>query len=139
MTKVLGWAKTQKVLRIVDDQVSSPTWAHMLAEATAQVIAQRREDPLGYLSEKSGLYNLAGSGYCCRYVWAKEILFLMNLKGVQLERASSSEFNMFGQKLQFSVLDCEKSTITNIGNHLAHWVISKKSSLKSFRKEEFSW
>ena len=36
VTKVLEWAKTQEVLHIVDDQISSPTWARTLAEATAQ-------------------------------------------------------------------------------------------------------
>ena len=55
VTKVLEWAKTKEVLRIVDDQVSTPTWARTLAEATAQVVAQGRGDPLGWLEEKRGL------------------------------------------------------------------------------------
>jgi len=74
VTKVLEWAKTQEVLRIVDDQVSSPTWARMLAEATAQVIAQGKGDPMDFLQEKTGLYHLAGGGFCSRYEWAKKIL-----------------------------------------------------------------
>jgi dTDP-4-dehydrorhamnose reductase len=74
VTKVMEWAKTQKNLRIVDDQISNPTWARMLAEATAQIIAQGRDDPFDYLLEKCGLYHLAGAGFCSRYEWAKKIL-----------------------------------------------------------------
>ncbi|MDY6873992.1 MAG: dTDP-4-dehydrorhamnose reductase, partial [Chloroflexota bacterium] len=46
VTKVLKWAREQETLRIVDDQISSPTWARTLAEATAQVIAKGRGEPV---------------------------------------------------------------------------------------------
>ena len=74
VTKVLQWARENETLRIVDDQISNPTWARMLAEATAQVIAQGRGEPVEYIREKSGLYHLAGGGSCSRYEWAKTIL-----------------------------------------------------------------
>jgi dTDP-4-dehydrorhamnose reductase len=96
VNKVLKWARTQKILRIVDDQIGSPTWARMLAEATAQVLAQSRGDPLGYLQEKTGLYHLAGAGSCSRYKWAKAILELDPKKEEQVAKelspAKSSEF-----------------------------------------------
>ncbi len=84
VNKVLQWARTQEVMRIVDDQVGSPTWARMLAEATAQVIAQGRGDPLGYLQEKAGLYHLAGAGAASRFEWAKAILELDPKKEQQI-------------------------------------------------------
>ena len=62
VTKVLKWARENETLRIVDDQISSPTWARTLAEATAQVIAQGRGEPSDYIKEKSGIYHLAGGG-----------------------------------------------------------------------------
>jgi len=74
VTKVIEWAHQSESLRIVDDQISSPTWARTLAEATAQIIAQGRTEPVGYLQEKSGLYHLTGGGSCTRYEWAKFIL-----------------------------------------------------------------
>ena len=40
VTKVLTWARQQETLRIVDDQISGPTSARMLAEATALMIAR---------------------------------------------------------------------------------------------------
>ena len=45
-----------------------------LAEATAQVIAQGRGEPVDYIKEKSGVYHLAGGGSCSRYEWAKAII-----------------------------------------------------------------
>ena len=96
VNKVLQWARTQEVMRIVDDQVGSPTWARMLAEATAQVIAQGRGDPLGYLQEKTGLYHLAGAGAASRFEWAKAILELDPNKDEQVVKellsVKSSEF-----------------------------------------------
>ena len=74
VTKVLQWAREHETMRIVDDQISSPTWARTLAEATAQVIAQGRKEPIGYFLEKSGMYHLTGGGSCTRFEWAKSIL-----------------------------------------------------------------
>ena len=74
VTKVLKWAREQETLRIVDDQISSPTWARTLAESTAQVIAQGRNQPIEHIQEKEGLYHLTGGGSCSRYEWAKAIL-----------------------------------------------------------------
>jgi dTDP-4-dehydrorhamnose reductase len=96
VTKVLQWARQQQTLRIVDDQIGSPTWARMLAEATAQVVAQGRGEAIDYIREKAGLYHLAGTGSCSRYEWAKAILELDPHKEEQvvdeLLPAKSSEF-----------------------------------------------
>ncbi len=39
INKVLGWARKHESLRVVDDQISSPTWARMLAEISALVLS----------------------------------------------------------------------------------------------------
>ncbi|MEN6481044.1 MAG: dTDP-4-dehydrorhamnose reductase [Anaerolineaceae bacterium] len=96
VTKVLQWARQQTTLRIVDDQIGSPTWSRMLAEATAQVIAQGRNDPVEYLREKAGLYHLAGAGTASRYEWARAILELDPHREEQVMKellpAKTSEF-----------------------------------------------
>ncbi len=112
VTKVLQWAREQETLRVVDDQISSPTWARMLAEATALVLAQGRGDPVGYLREKAGLYHIAGSGACSRYEWAQAILALDPKKSEQKVRqllpAKSSEFPTPAERPLISVLECGK-------------------------------
>ena len=72
--KVLGWARQSKTLRIVSDQIGSPTWARMLAEATAQVLAKGGRNLLSWTKERKGLYQLGGSGAVSRLDWAKAIL-----------------------------------------------------------------
>ncbi|MBU0512321.1 MAG: dTDP-4-dehydrorhamnose reductase, partial [Chloroflexi bacterium] len=58
--KVLGWARENETLRIVGDQVGSPTWARMLAEVTAQVLAMGGANLAGWVAERRGLYHLGG-------------------------------------------------------------------------------
>jgi dTDP-4-dehydrorhamnose reductase len=110
VTKVREWARKQTTLRIVDDQVGSPTWARMLAEATAQVIAQGRNDPAGYIKEKAGLYHLAGGGSCSRYEWAKAILdFDLNANEhvyKRVVRASLFDFPTIAKRPSNSSLEC---------------------------------
>lgn len=111
VTKVLQWARQQESLRIVDDQVGSPTWARMLAEATAQVIAQGRGQPVEYMREKAGLYHLAGGGAASRYEWAKAILELDPRKEEQvvmeLLPAKSSEFPTPAKRPAHTGLNCD--------------------------------
>ena len=76
VNKVMKWAREQKIMRVVDDQISNPTWARMLAEATAQVVAQGDHHLIDFMQEKAGLYHLAGSGWVNRYEWTKRILAL---------------------------------------------------------------
>ena len=132
VTKVLQWAREQEVLRVVDDQISSPTSARLLAEITALVLAQGRDDVFGYLREKGGLYHCAGSGSCSRYEWAKAILELDPRKEEQvvkqLERASSSEFHVPAVRPMISVLKTEKLKNT-FGLRLPPWEVGLRLTI----------
>lgn len=74
VTQVLRWSREQKILRIVTDQVGSPTWCRMLAEMTAQVLGTSRDNVAGWLLGKKGIYHLAGDGSVSRFEWAQAIL-----------------------------------------------------------------
>jgi dTDP-4-dehydrorhamnose reductase len=122
--KVLQWAREQETLRIVDDQIGSPTWSRMLAEATAQIIAQGRGTPTDFLRERTGLYHLAGSGSCTRYEWGKAILELDPKKEEQVVKeilpAKSSDFPTPAKRPANSVLDI--SVVQSIFNiHMTNW------------------
>jgi len=112
VTKVLHWARTQEVMRVVDDQISSPTSARMLAEITALILAQGRNDVLGYLKEKGGLYHCAGGGFCSRYEWAKAIVEMDPQKKEQVVReilpVKSSDFAVPANRPLVSILDCNR-------------------------------
>jgi dTDP-4-dehydrorhamnose reductase len=108
VSKVMEWARKKEILRVVDDQVSNPTWARMLAEVTAQVLARGTD----YMRERTGLYHLAGDGYTSRYAWAKEILTRdpkkQEQKMKQLLPAKSADFPTPAQRPLFSALECQK-------------------------------
>lgn len=105
--KALAWSRQHETLRIVDDQISNPTWAKMLAELTVQVL----EKGIDYAKERNGLYHLAGGGYCSRLDWAKEILALDPKKDEQKTRqilpAKSADFPTPAQRPTFSGLNVD--------------------------------
>jgi dTDP-4-dehydrorhamnose reductase len=132
VTKVLQWAREQEVLRVVDDQISSPTSARMLAEITALVLAQGRDDVFGYLREKGGLYHCAGGGSCSRYEWAKAILELDPRKEEQVVKellpAKSSEFSVPADRPMISVLNNAKLEKT-FGLRLPPWEVGLRLTI----------
>jgi dTDP-4-dehydrorhamnose reductase len=120
VAKVLQWARQNETLRIVDDQVSNPTWARMLAEMTAQILA-RGDD---YIHERTGLYHLAGSGFASRFEWARLILKMDPDRNEQPMKeilpALTSDFLTPAQRPLFSALECAKFAAT-FGLRLPEW------------------
>ncbi len=106
VTKVLEWSRKQERLSIVSDQVSNPTWARTLADVTAQLLGK---DP-GFLSERRGLYHVAGNGHASRLEWAKKIIELDPNKHEQKVKeivpALTSDFPTPAERPLFSALDC---------------------------------
>lgn len=109
VTKVLQWARTQEVMRVVDDQISGPTSARLLAEISALLLAKTERNGYDWLEEKSGIYHVAGDGACSRYDWAEKIIELDPGKEEQkvkkLERAKSNEFPVPADRPLVSVLN----------------------------------
>ncbi len=124
VTKVLQWARQQPVLRMVTDQVSKPTWARMLAEVNAQMIAMAGQEPYEWFSQRSGLYHLAGSGTASRLEWAQAILandpHPEEQKAKELQAALTSEFPTPAERPLYSVLDCSRFT-RQFGLSLPNW------------------
>ncbi|MCP4143324.1 MAG: dTDP-4-dehydrorhamnose reductase [Chloroflexi bacterium] len=105
--KVLGWSRQHNSLKIVDDQISNPTWARMLAEMTVKVL----EKGVEFATERKGLYHLAGAGFASRYEWVKEILALDPNKSEQIATeilpVKSDAFPLPAQRPTFSALNCD--------------------------------
>ncbi|HOK35552.1 MAG TPA: dTDP-4-dehydrorhamnose reductase [Candidatus Pacearchaeota archaeon] len=92
--KILSWAKEKKELKIVDDQVFSPTFTGDVVKGTFDLIK----------SGEYGLYHMTNSGYCSRYEWAKYILEKIGWQG-KILRAKSEDFQSAAERPKFSVLD----------------------------------
>ena len=108
VTKVLQWARQHEKLHIVDDQISNPTWARILAQLTAHVL-ERGDD---YLRQRSGLYHLAGGGHASRYEWAKQILKYdpkpEEQKAREVLPAATSDIPTPALRPLYSALDCSR-------------------------------
>jgi dTDP-4-dehydrorhamnose reductase len=124
VNKVLKWSRQNKTLKVVSDQVSSPTWARTLAEITSFVLAQNKKDLYENIHERHGIYHLAGSGFTSRYDWAKQILANDPEPSEQIvqaiEPALSEEFPTPAVRPLFSALDCSQFEET-FGLQLPAW------------------
>jgi len=112
ITKTLQWLRKNETLRIVDDQISNPTWARALAQITALALARAGEDFFPWLAERRGLYHLAGGGFASRLEWAQKIQEFDPRPEEQVCRqmlpAVTSDFPTPAQRPLFSALDCSK-------------------------------
>jgi dTDP-4-dehydrorhamnose reductase len=132
VNKVLRWARTNSLLRIVDDQIGNPTWACMLAETTNLLLHQNSMNLYEMIRERRGVYHLAGYGYTSRYEWAKKILSNDPEPSEQavkmLQPASSEEFSTSAIRPLFSALDCSHFERT-FGLRLPSWEDSLKLAM----------
>lgn len=110
VNKVLNWARKNKTLTVVSDQIGNPTWARMLAGITSLLLARNSANFLDIIRERRGIYHLAGSGFTSRYEWAKHILAndpkLSEQVVLSLETALSEDFPTPAKRPLFSALDC---------------------------------
>ena len=133
VNKVLEWARKNTTLKIVSDQISSPTWARMLAEITTAALVKNQTELIEKIRETRGVYHLAGSGYTSRYEWAKQILANDPRQSEQMVQAvepvSSAEFLTPATRPLFSALDCSKfETIFHL--KLPDWKTSLREAMK---------
>jgi len=134
VSKVLEWSRRQTTMRVVQDQVSNPTWCRMLAEITSQMLAMAGEHSSKWLSERSGIYHLAGWGYASRFEWAQVILANDPKREEQviqeLHPALTSEFPTPAQRPLFSALNCDRFADT-FGLKLPAWQDALRLAMES--------
>lgn len=96
--RVLAQAREGRPLRIVDDQVTAPTWARDVADVLARLLPR-----LAGGDAPSGLYHATNAGSCSWYVFARAAL---ELAGVEAEVApvSTATFAAKAPRPRYSVL-----------------------------------
>jgi dTDP-4-dehydrorhamnose reductase len=135
VTKVMEWARRNPSLHIVADQIGNPTWARMLAEVTAQVLAASdRRSPASWINERKGIYHLAGDGCASRFEWAQAILRLDPRPEEQVTKellaARTADFPSPAERPLYSALDCTHFKDT-FGFSLPDWQTCLKMALDS--------
>jgi dTDP-4-dehydrorhamnose reductase len=109
VTNVMRWASTRDAIKIVDDQIGSPTWSGMLAEQIAGLVQRRQWRE--FMDEHAGIYHCAGKGAISRFEFAREILHLSPIptgKQSALIPAKTRDFPSPALRPGYSALDCSK-------------------------------
>lgn len=133
VTKILSWARQKETLRIVTDQIGSPTWVQTLADITRTMIVNSKPDPLNYFSIRRGIYHLGGLGSVSRFDFAREILRLMPTGEFVTEKltpALTSDFPTPARRPLYTALDCSHfASVFNLG--LTPWEDALKLAFSS--------
>jgi dTDP-4-dehydrorhamnose reductase len=116
-------AGEREELRIVQDQLGSPTWCRYLAEATAQMIAQLLTEP-ERLERDTGTYHVTASGCTSWHGFAEAIVTALRLsEGLAVGRIqpiATEEYPLPAPRPAYSVLDNRKIRET-FGIRLPPW------------------
>ena len=107
---VLRKAREENVLKVVADQVHSPTYTVDLSKEIKRLIK----------TENYGIYHITNNGECFWYEFAQEILHLSQIKDVKLIPISSDELNRSAKRPKYSVLSNHHLSET-IGDNMPSW------------------
>lgn len=108
-------------LKVVFDQVGTPTFAGDLADAIAHIINTRQLD-------KTGIYHFSNEGVCSWFDFAKIICELSG-NTCDIQPCYSEEFPSPVKRPHFSVLDKSKLKST-FGIRVPYWTDSLKKCIK---------
>ena len=126
-------AKDRDELKIVDDQIGSPTWSRTIAQTTANVLTQLlpQDSPgdLSHFQQASGLYNLVCSGQTSWFGFAQAILEASSVtQDTKLIPIPTSEYPTPAKRPQQCVLSTEKLR-SAFGIVLPAWDVTLKYCL----------
>jgi dTDP-4-dehydrorhamnose reductase len=97
VTKMIQRAKTDKTVKVVDDQVGSPTATTEVAKVICKLLSKKPE----------GIFHFASAGYVSRYEMAKFIFDKFSLD-VNLLPCKTSDFATAAVRPLNSRFDCSK-------------------------------
>lgn len=119
-------------LKIVDDQIGTPTWSRMLAEVTAQVMYRLFHGGLD-VEQVKGLYHVTGAGATSWFGFAEAIRTATQTQ-CRLTPIPSSEYPAPARRPSYSVLDTRRFRET-FGLSLPDWRHSLSLCLADLREQ----
>jgi len=112
VTKLLKKAETDKQLKVVDDQVGSPTATTQVAKVICRLLRIKPE----------GLFHFASAGYVSRFEMAKFIFDKLNMS-VDLSSCKTSDYISAVVRPLNSRFDCSKIKAL-LGEPIESWQVS---------------
>ena len=121
---MLNLTATKPELKVVFDQVGTPTYAYDLAEAIVAILQQQ---------DKTGIYHFSNEGVCSWYDFTKMIAEYSAQNQCNIQPCHSEEFPSPVKRPAFSVLDKTKIKQT-FGITIPYWTDSLKKCIKNLKQ-----
>ena len=115
--KIIEKAKEQGYLKVVDDEVATPTYTLDLARGIKKLVEKK----------VGGIFHLVNEGEASRFEWAKEILKMVNLK-VPIKPMELDDFQRASKPPKHSILANTKAK--KLGVVLRDWKQANKEYLQ---------
>lgn len=110
---IIEKARMEKVLKVVDDQVGSPTFTWDLAAAVQLLIE----------GQHSGIFHITNRGNCSWYEFASKIMKIACITNVTVNPIKSDALERPAQRPHYSVLTCRKFMETT-GKTMRYWQVA---------------
>ncbi len=114
-------------LKVVFDQVGTPTYAYDLAKAIVDIVSSRKYEG------NNGIYHYSNEGVCSWYDFAKMIAEYSSQTDCDIQPCHSDEFPSLVIRPSYSVLDKTKIKET-FGVEVPYWTDSLKICIGNLKK-----
>lgn len=117
---MLRLTSEREEVRVVSDQIGSPTYAGDLAEAIVGIIEER--------NFREGVYHYTNLGECSWWQFAVEIAGLAGHKGCKVTPCTTAEYGAKAVRPLCAVLD-KRKFMTSFCREIPHWSESLKKCI----------
>lgn len=124
---MINLTSTKPQIKVVDDQIGTPTYALDLAKAIEAVVAK-------FDGSQSGIYHYSNEGICSWYEFAKAIAELYGTTECDIQPCTSAEFPSVVKRPAYSVLDKGKIKAT-FGVDVPCWRDSLVRCIQNIKKQ----
>ncbi len=124
---MMNLTATKPQLKVVFDQVGTPTYAYDLAAAIFDIIENRK------FEENTGIYHYSNEGVCSWYDFTKMIAEIAGNKACDVQPCHSEEFPSPVKRPSFSVFDKSKVKET-FGLTVPYWIDSLKKCMNNLMR-----
>lgn len=131
---MLNLTATKPQLKVVFDQVGTPTYALDLAKAISVIIEDYKQESVRFnqwaLYSKNGIYHFSNEGVCSWYDFTKMIAEYADNTACDIQPCHSDEFPSPVKRPAFSVLDKTKVKET-FGVKVPYWTDSLRKCMSN--------
>lgn len=126
---MLNLTSTKPKIKVVFDQVGTPTYAQDLADSIIDIVENRKYEG------NEGIYHYSNEGVCSWFDFTKAIASIAGNKDCDIQPCHSDEFPSPVVRPSYSVLDKSKFKKT-FGLRVPYWVYSLNVCIKNLKENE---